>query len=402
MNVLGPGHPKSRGSPVAVRLDRLVRRRHGRRRRRRDAPPQGRRAPSPRSRPSGSSSRPTATSRSSPPWPRPTSRPGSDRGERARGGILPGDASPRLRDDRERVVSLVYEEFCLLEERGERPEPEAFCDRYEPWRDSLLVAAPLARRCSARSIGGLARARRLPCAGRPVPHVPPRRDPRRGGLGPGLPRQRRVARRPQGGAEGLDRPGQGAGHPGPAGPRPHRPGAVGDRRPRDRAPRPVHALPRRPAAGRGDPPGRPREPPARCRHPAGRSWKAGPRRTRPRASAPRAGRASPTAGPTPQGVAWIVAVIARALAYAHGRGVYHRDVKPANVLLTRREGPQLLDFNLSHDPHDGRPRRGRAPGRHPPLHGPRAARRLPRSRRPGATSASRPTSTRWACSCASC
>ena len=31
--------------------------------------------------------------------------------------------------------------------------------------------------------------------------------------------------------------------------------------------------------------------------------------------------------------------------------IFHRDVKPANVLLTLRDGPQLLDFNLSHDPH---------------------------------------------------
>src|SRR4051794_39759073 len=43
--------------------------------------------------------------------------------------------------------------------------------------------------------------------------------------------------------------------------------------------------------------------------------------------------------------------LARALAYAHQRGILHRDVKPANVLLSPRGGPQLLDFNLAHDPH---------------------------------------------------
>ena len=32
-------------------------------------------------------------------------------------------------------------------------------------------------------------------------------------------------------------------------------------------------------------------------------------------------------------------------------GPYHRDVKPANVLLTLQNGPQLLDFNLADSPH---------------------------------------------------
>ena len=44
---------------------------------------------------------------------------------------------PRLCDEGERVLSLIYEEFCLREERGEQPDPESFCDRYAPWRDSL-------------------------------------------------------------------------------------------------------------------------------------------------------------------------------------------------------------------------------------------------------------------------
>ncbi len=50
------------------------------------------------------------------------------------------------------------------------------------------------------------------------------------------------------------------------------------------------------------------------------------------------------------GAAWIVLKVAEALAHAHGRGVRHRDVKPANVLLTYRGGPMLLDFNLAHAP----------------------------------------------------
>ena len=36
-----------------------------------------------------------------------------------------------------RVISLIYEEFCLREEREASPDVEAFCDRYPAWKDSL-------------------------------------------------------------------------------------------------------------------------------------------------------------------------------------------------------------------------------------------------------------------------
>jgi serine/threonine protein kinase/formylglycine-generating enzyme required for sulfatase activity len=45
--------------------------------------------------------------------------------------------------------------------------------------------------------------------------------------------------------------------------------------------------------------------------------------------------------------AQVVAEIADGLAYAHARGVMHRDVKPGNVLLDRRLVPHLADFGLA-------------------------------------------------------
>ena len=48
-------------------------------------------------------------------------------------------------------------------------------------------------------------------------------------------------------------------------------------------------------------------------------------------------------------VVWLGARLADGLAHAHDRGVLHRDMKPANVLLTDDGRPMLLDFNLAED-----------------------------------------------------
>ncbi|MHC4777519.1 MAG: serine/threonine-protein kinase, partial [Planctomycetota bacterium] len=52
---------------------------------------------------------------------------------------------------------------------------------------------------------------------------------------------------------------------------------------------------------------------------------------------------------TPKSAARITRKLAEALHHAHGTGVLHRDVKPANILVTNAGEPQLTDFGLAKD-----------------------------------------------------
>ncbi|MCA9180089.1 MAG: serine/threonine protein kinase, partial [Planctomycetales bacterium] len=49
----------------------------------------------------------------------------------------------------------------------------------------------------------------------------------------------------------------------------------------------------------------------------------------------------------PRVVAWLGIQLAQGLGYAAGKGVLHRDVKPANILLSSDGVPKLADFNVS-------------------------------------------------------
>ncbi len=62
--------------------------------------------------------------------------------------------------------------------------------------------------------------------------------------------------------------------------------------------------------------------------------------------------ASVVAGAGPDAVMPVIAAVADALRYAHGKGVVHRDVKAANVLLDGNGAPYLIDFGVAAKPGD--------------------------------------------------
>lgn len=252
---------------------------------------------------------------------------------------------PEIAADRDRAVSLIYEEYCLREEHDAAPNPDEFCRRYDAWRDSLASQLRYHRLLSSVL----------------EPAKPPPRYPIPGEtfagrfvlrdlLGEGGTARVFLAEQPDmGGRRVALKVSASTG----------REPAILGRLEHDHIV-PVWSIDDDPATGlRGlCMPYRPGLPLDRVlkrldpRAPNARAlafWKAIQHPTdapEPDPSQRSGWRGFPSRGTHSDAAAWVALVIARALTHAHSRGVLHRDIKPANILLTLA-GPQLLDFNLA-------------------------------------------------------
>ena len=258
------------------------------------------------------------------------------------------DRFPLLAVDGDRAISIIYEEFCLREEFGECPDSGQFCAQYEPWQDSLRSQLTYHRQLSQAAGRTMPRVR-FPAPGDRISKYTLRRILGTGGsakvylateddldarevvlkISAAEGREASIMahlRHPniisvlskfeitEGGLQGFSML--------------YSPGITLDRLIRQMKddPRPRTARDLRKLLGlatiEGPKPGR---------DPSG--WDA-----------------FPIEGTFHDAIAWIGLCLANALSHAHKEKILHRDVKPANILLTRDEGPKLFDFNLADDP----------------------------------------------------
>jgi serine/threonine protein kinase len=258
------------------------------------------------------------------------------------------DRFPTLKEDNDKVVSLVYEEFCLLQEIGEDPDSREFSEAYAPWRDSILSQLVYHRDLSL-AIG--AQPAKLP-----FPNVGEQFDKYRLTkiLGNGAVARVYLATEEDLGGRKLVIKVSGSFGQEPA--------ILARLKHRNIVPILTVArsesglggicMPYRAGLtldeliekiGRGTPP-----PKARSIREVLHSVEAD---ADVKLDDCRLGwETFPQNRSFADAVAWIGLALSDALEYLHSQKVFHRDIKPANILMTHEDGPQLLDFNLSQEP----------------------------------------------------
>jgi serine/threonine protein kinase len=271
-----------------------------------------------------------------------------------------------LRSLPERMLSLIYEEYCLLEDQGERPDIGQFCERYEPWKDSLL--SQLRYHSMFSQVVGAPPTPRFPELGEKFEHFALREELGRGGsarvylandetLG-GRPVALKIY--PDRGNEASIQGRLDHAHIIPVHSTPYQ----AETKLRGLCMHYQPGVPLDEVIRRVDPASKPRRA-AALWHALTDQLESTSKESETATATVDDGSAATTEHDRPHGpgwqsfptrgryvdaAAWIVMRIAQALAHAHSRGVQHRDVKPANILLAFKEGPQLFDFNLAFDP----------------------------------------------------